>query len=141
IELLTHVKLADLWLDHPGIDNVIPFTARETVWSVASSIRCAQVQNQSGAPFDVALVLPNSPRSALEVWLAGIPQLIGYAKPWRNWLLTHRVTARSGHVAMHKHSRNEIKHLVRGVPLTHPASRIPHHSTSHQIHDYLHLAS
>jgi len=152
IELLTHVKLADLWLDHPGIDNVITFTEGETVWSVASSIRCAQVQNQRGAPFDLALVLPNSPRSALEVRLAGIPQRIGYAKPWRSWLLTHRVDARPGHVAMHKRSAKEIRKLIRGDPLTHHASvlpnafdeggsRITYHAASHQIHDYLHLAS
>ena len=43
--------------------------------------------------FDLALVLPNSPRSALEVWLAGIPQRIGYARPWRNFFLTHAVAA------------------------------------------------
>ena len=38
--------------------------------------------------YDLALVFPNSPRSALEVWLAGIPQRIGYARPWRNFFLT-----------------------------------------------------
>src|SRR6266702_3429216 len=81
IGLLTHEKLADLWRHHPAIDNVITFTQGETVWSVASSIRSSQVRSERTAPFDLALVLPNSPRSALEVWLAGISQRIGYATP------------------------------------------------------------
>ena len=140
IELLTHEKLADLWLHHPSIDDMITFIEGETIWSVASSIRCSQVQNQRGAPFDLALVLPNSPRSALEVWLAGISQRIGYARPWRSWLLTQRVAARPGHVAMHKRSKNEIKHVIRGVHAPVLRSAFDE-GVSHQIHDYLHLAS
>jgi heptosyltransferase-2 len=150
IELLTHQKLADLWLHHPSIDGVITFAPRETVWSVASIIRCSQVQNQ-GASFDLALVLPNSPRSALEIWLAGIPQRIGYARPWRSWMLTQSIAARPGHVAMHKRSTSEISSLIRGVRTPHHApaatggqrgeARITHHAESHQIYDYLHLAS
>jgi len=86
-------------------------------------------------------VLPNSPRSALEVWLAGIPQRIGYARPWRSWMLTQRIAARPGHVAMHKRSTSEISSLIRGVRTTHHASPTTHHAASHQIYDYLHLAS
>ncbi len=151
IELLTHEKLADLWLHHPSIDGAITFKEGETVWSVASAIRRSQDNTQGGVPFDFGLVLPNSPRSALELWLSGIPRRIGYARPWRNWLLTQKVAARPGHVAMHKRSTSEIKHLIRGVPITHHApaatacqrgeSRITYHAASHQIHDYLHLAS
>ena len=37
--------------------------------------------------FDVAVVLPNSLRTALEVWLAGIPRRVGYAGHHRRWLL------------------------------------------------------
>src|SRR5690348_1730840 len=44
--------------------------------------------------FDLALVLPNSPRSAIETWLARIPQRIGYARPWRNFFLTQAVPPR-----------------------------------------------
>jgi heptosyltransferase-2 len=38
--------------------------------------------------FDVALILPNSIRSALMAWLADIPRRIGYARHGRNILLT-----------------------------------------------------
>src|SRR5438552_15305765 len=41
LTLLTHEKLADLWLHHPSIDEVVSFTAEESVWSVVSRIRFA----------------------------------------------------------------------------------------------------
>jgi heptosyltransferase-2 len=37
--------------------------------------------------FDVAILFPNSVRSAIELWLAGIPRRVGYARPWRNFFL------------------------------------------------------
>src|SRR4051812_10662036 len=63
-------------------------------------------------PFDVALILPNSPRSALEAWLARIPRRIGYARPWRNRFLTDRIPTRRGQVEMRKRSRKEIDALI-----------------------------
>ena len=74
--------------------------------------------------FDTALVLPNSPRSALEVWLARIPQRIGYAAPWRNWFLTRAVPARPGQRRMHKRSVGEIKRLI-GRTAGHPGLAEP----------------
>src|SRR6266699_7328740 len=56
IELLTHEKLADLWLHHPSIDGAITFKEGETVWSVASAIRRSQDNTQGGVPFDFGLV-------------------------------------------------------------------------------------
>jgi len=96
--------------------------------------------------FDLALVLPNSPRSALEVWLAGIPQRIGYARPWRNWFLTTRVTPRPDAVKMQKRSVGKIKVLIRGTgfqPVNHPntGQRPVPPLNAHQIHEYLHLVA
>src|SRR5208283_5745457 len=115
----------------------------ENVFSVSRKLRAGN--------FDLALVLPNSLRSALEVWLAGIPQRIGYARPWRNWFLTQTVASRPGAVKMQKRSVAEIKRLVApnnrgtGVP---PASEKVFAggtpallSNAHQIHEYLHLAA
>jgi heptosyltransferase-2 len=73
IAMLTPEKLRDLWLHHPAVNETISFTPGESVFSVGNKLRAGK--------FDLALVLPNSPRSALEVWLAGIPQRIGYARP------------------------------------------------------------
>ncbi len=41
--------------------------------------------------FDAALLLTNSFRSALAVWLARIPRRVGYAREARGWMLTHRL--------------------------------------------------
>jgi heptosyltransferase-2 len=126
--LLTHEKLADLWLGQPGIDQVISFASGESPWSVARRIR--------GEKFETALILPNSPRSALEVWLARISQRVGFARPWRNRLLTRTVPVRAGAVRMHKRSRAEITRLIQsGAGVSRFTIR------DHHIHEYLQLAA
>jgi len=65
-----------LWLHHPAVSEIITFLGRR-----GFVFRWRKVREKN---FDLALVLPNSPRSALEVWLARIPQRVGGAWPWRN---------------------------------------------------------
>src|SRR5712672_1981807 len=105
ITLLTHQKLAEMWQGHPSLNSVLTFAASETVSSIGRRLR---EQN-----FNTALVLPNSPRSALEMWLARIPRRIGYARPWRNWLLTEAVPPRPGLARMQKLSTAEINRLIK----------------------------
>jgi len=69
IVLLTPEKLKELWRHHPAIDEIVSFASGENLFSVSAKLRSGN--------FDAALVLPNSPRSALEVRLAGIPRRIG----------------------------------------------------------------
>jgi heptosyltransferase-2 len=117
---------------------------RPLAGDVPNSLR--QIREQA---FDLALVLPNSPRSALEVFLARIPQRVGYARPWRNFFLTQTVPPRAGAVKMRKRSVAEIKNLAAqssaGVPpafAKKAAGGTPApHSKSHQIYEYLHLAA
>src|ERR1039457_1429147 len=134
ITLLTHEKLAALWQHHPSLNATITFSSGESPWSVARRLRAEN--------FQAALVLPNSPRSAMEVWLARVPQRIGYARPWRTWMLTQSVSPRPGQLRMSKRSVGEIRRLVRltaGGPL-HAAEDAPPRA-AHQIYDYLHLAA
>jgi heptosyltransferase-2 len=134
ITLLTHQKLADLWQHHPSLNAIITFSAGESPWSVARRLRAEN--------FQAALVLPNSPRSALEVWLARVPQRIGYAQRWRNCLLTQPVAPRPGQMRMSKRSVSEIRRLVRhpgGGSL--PGAEYAPLRLAHQCHDYLHLAA
>jgi len=135
ITLLTPQKLAELWRDHPALDEVLTIRPHESVWSVARRMR--------PQGFDVALVLPNSPRSALEAWLSGVPCRIGYARPWRTWMLTDAVRTRLDRSAMRRRSVREIRRLIAAARKTDQSSDWTSMETGarHQIHDYLHLVT
>ncbi len=129
IALLTPEKLAELWRQHPAVNETISFASEEGVLAVAKKLKAGK--------FDLALVFPNSPRSALEVFWAGIPQRIGYARPLRNFFLTRSIPPRHNIVAMRKRSESEIKALISQPAVT-PRPIPP---SSHHIHDYLHLVA
>ncbi len=136
ITLLTHEKLKDLWLQHPDIGAVLTFRRGESVLSVARRLR-EQL-------FDVALILPNSPRSALEAWLARIPHRIGYSRPWRNGFLTQAIPPRPERLEMRKRSASEIRRLVAAAVSAVPIGNRPvpsAHPQAHQMHEYLHLVA
>jgi lipopolysaccharide heptosyltransferase II len=147
IALLTPEKLRKLWTNHPAVDETISFAPGETVFAVAKKLRVGlshrddrTAQRAVPTKFDLALVLPNSSRSALEVFLAGIPQRIGYARPWRNFFLTQSVAPRADAVKMRKRSKAEIRRLISEK--SEAGSQKPETSKSaHQIFEYLHLAA
>ena len=130
ITLLCADKICPLFEQHSAVNETIPFAKDEGIFAIAKKLRAKN--------FDLALVLPNSPRSALEVFLAGIPQRIGYARPWRNFFLTQAVASHAGAVKMRKRTASEIHELVaadvnrRIQPIT---------DSAHQIHEYLHLVA
>jgi heptosyltransferase-2 len=152
IALLCPEKLADLWKNHPAVDEVISFAADEGVLKVSRKLRHGRgleiLRGSKGKfhagpvkippRFDLALVLPNSPRSALEVFLAGIPQCIGYARPWRNLLLTKAVAPRAEAVKMRKRTADEIRRLIAEKSEVRSQKSEPPQS-AHQIFEYLHL--
>jgi lipopolysaccharide heptosyltransferase II len=130
--LLTPEKLKELWLNHFAVNEIISFSANENIFAVAKKLRAGK--------FDAALVLPNSPRSALEVFLAGIPRRIGYARPWRNFFLTQTVVPRADAVKMHKRSVEEIKDLIaQKSGVKSGSAAFP--QSAHQSLEYLHLAA
>jgi len=135
ITLLTPEKLADLWQNHPVVDQTISFSPGESLFAVAQKLRSEN--------FDLALVLPNSPRSALEVFLARIPRRVGYTRPWRNFFLTQAVAPRPEAVKMRKRSVAEIKQLVAADVSRRQTSvtRVLTATAAHQIHEYLHLVA
>jgi len=126
IELLTHAKLADLWRGHPCIDATLTFTDRDSMLGVARLLRAQD--------FDAAIVFPNSPRSALEVFFARIPLRAGYARAFRSVFLTRAVPPRADAVKMHKRSASDVNlRIVRNC------TRDTFPSRAHHVHDYLHL--
>jgi heptosyltransferase-2 len=128
IILLTGERLADLWPSHPAVDQVVTFNPGANPLVIGRRLRPLRI--------DTALIFPNSVRSALEPWTAGISRRIGYARPWRNWLLTRAVPPRSGAVRMRKPSRREIHSRLEGsVPASRPDP------SAHHCHDYLQLAA
>ncbi|MGH8024364.1 MAG: lipopolysaccharide heptosyltransferase II [Limisphaerales bacterium] len=132
IALLTPEKLRQLWMHHPAVDEVIAFSSQESVFAIAGRLRVKK--------FDAALVLPNSPRAALEMFLAGVPVRIGYARPWRRFFLTKNVAPGPDALKMRKRTVQEIKALIGsngkfGIR-TGPFSR-----TAHQSREYLRLAA
>lgn len=128
ISLLTHQKLAALWNSHPALDSVLTFDEADHALSVGLRLRSFR--------FDVAVLLPNSPRVALESFIAGIPRRIGYRRPWRNWFLTECVAPRTGEVPMRKRSAHEIAQLVASAPATRVLPANAHH-----LFQYLPLAA
>src|SRR3984893_5692427 len=78
LTVLTRSKLADFWRLVPEVDELITIDSRDSVFRVASKIR---------GEFDVAILFPNSVRSAIETWLAGIPRRVGYSRPWRDFFV------------------------------------------------------
>ena len=130
IALLCADKICPLFEPHPAVNETIPFTKGESIFAIAKKLRAKK--------FDLALVLPNSPRSALEVFLAGIPQRIGHARPWRNFFLTQNVSPRSGEVKMRKLTRDEIL-MVNDAPVRSAPAKPP--AAAHHIFQYLHLTA
>jgi lipopolysaccharide heptosyltransferase II len=91
----------------PEVDEVLTFTPEESVFDVARKLRAGN--------FDVSVIFPNSLRTALEPWLAGIPRRVGYPGHRRRWLLDQPF--------IEKRKKNQ--------PLKPPP---------HQVHHYLALA-
>jgi heptosyltransferase-2 len=78
VTILAKRNLVEFWQSIPEVDAVIPIEPKEGVLTVANKLK---------GKFDVSILLPNSPRSGLEAWLAKIPRRVGYRRPWRNFFL------------------------------------------------------
>lgn len=77
--------VADLYMRERAIDSVIPYTAKSFADKRAFA---AQLRPQR---FDAAILLPNSFDSALTMWMAGVPERIGYKRDARGILLTRAI--------------------------------------------------
>lgn len=131
ITVATQSKLAGLWEGHPAIQDVLAFGAGENAWQVGRRIRTGR--------YDLGLAFPNSPRSALELLLGGVPRRVGGRWPWRRWFLTDVVEPHAGSVAMRLRTPQEIE-AVLGQPAApaHWGQPLPG-PEAHHIHQYLRL--
>src|SRR5271157_5366212 len=86
IALVARPWVADLYAREPAIDRVIPYTAQSGLRAkreFAARLRAER--------FDGAILLQNAFDAALMVWLAEIPERIGYNRDGRGLLLTRRI--------------------------------------------------
>ena len=97
LTILTPAKLAALWKAVPEVDEVLSIGEKESVFAVAAKLR---------GRFEAAVLFPNSLRSALEVWLAGIPRRVGY----------------------HGHRRAKLLNQIISEPKKKKPSRPEHHA-------------
>jgi lipopolysaccharide heptosyltransferase II len=86
VAVLTSANLSPMWRLIEEVDEVITANT-SSVLSAARAIRRA-------GPFDVAVLFPNSLRTAIEVWLAGVERRVGYRGHHRSWLLNQVVKER-----------------------------------------------
>jgi heptosyltransferase-2 len=130
ISLVTAAKLADLFVGHPAIDEVISFEKGEGAFAVGRRLRASA--------FDLALILPNSFRSAVEAWLARIPERVGYGGGGRNGLLTRAVARHGEEIRMRKRSKAEVRRLAtRRTNRSRDTFPLP----AHHLYNYLHLVA
>jgi heptosyltransferase-2 len=81
VTILCAAKLAEFWRLLPEVDEVLVFEPGDTVFKVARKVRAGR--------FDVAVLFPNSLRSALEV--STVPRRVGFAGHSRRRLLNQIV--------------------------------------------------
>ncbi len=128
ISLATRENLAELWTEHPAINEVIRIDRKQSPLRIGREWR--------GERFDLAIILPNSLRSAMECMLARIPVRLGYKGAGRSWMLTQRIPKRRDVFHMKVLSDREVE---RAIASQGAKPEIPAHS--HHVAHYLHLVS
>ena len=83
--------VAPVYRAMPSVAEVIEFPFAHGGLQLAARRSIAKQMKSRAAPFDAAYVLPNSLKSSLLPFLAGIPHRIGYLGEARVGLLTHRL--------------------------------------------------
>ena len=119
LTILTPAKLADVWKLFPEVDDIIIIPQNASPWEVAKLLRQKTISSLLPA-FDAALLIPNSVRSALEVWLAGIPRRIGRVGEKgraRKWLI-NQPFPKEKETALPLHEADEYAAIARwlGAP-------------------------
>lgn len=119
VTVLTPAKLADFWRAVPEVDAVISKPHGAGVREVRRLVRA------TGVAYDVAVLLVESPRSALEVSGCGITRVVGYRGRWRRRLL-HQIIppAKPGPLRHHVHHFLRIAEIC-GADVKDPALLAP----------------
>jgi heptosyltransferase-2 len=126
LSILAPANLAPIWKLVNEVDEILPLPNK--------SLFAAMRLIRSRAPFDVAILFPNSLRSALEVWLSGIRQRVGYRGHWRSWLVNQIVREPRASGPPEHHARRYLR-VAEGcgaettnaqLPVSHRTSNVEH---------------
>jgi lipopolysaccharide heptosyltransferase II len=98
ITVVAHPPAHEFLSHHPSIDSVIkiPCTQKDSFWSA-----CQFARGLKKYQFDLAVLFPNSFRSAMMVWLSGAKIRIGYQTEGRGILLTHPLDVQKDSKSIH----------------------------------------
>jgi ADP-heptose:LPS heptosyltransferase/lauroyl/myristoyl acyltransferase len=120
VTILTRDKLAEFWRSMPEVDEVIGVPEDAGVFKVAWQIR---------GRFDAAVLFPNSARSALEVWLAGIRRRVGYLGHNREWMLNQIIREPKKELRPRHHAARYLRMAEKmgapSIPLSFPTAPCP----------------
>jgi heptosyltransferase-2 len=118
IDLLVPRHVAPLFEGYAHLDRVLIHADRQP-WR----LRLAQTLALRRCRYDLALLLPNSFRAALQAWWLGAPRRVGYATDGRRWLLSQAV---SGLQKRPVHQTAAYLHLVAalGLPIVERLPRL-----------------
>jgi lipopolysaccharide heptosyltransferase II len=117
ITIAAPAKLAPVWNLIPEVDEVLALRSSSSVFGVGSLLRQQK-------PFDVAILFPNSLRSALEAWLAGIPRRVGFRGHHRSWLVNQIVPDRPKRGPI-EHQVHHYLHLARQIGAAPDSTALP----------------
>jgi len=123
-------KIAPMWKLVPEVDEIVPLLNK----SLLATVRSIRRQPR----FDVAILFPNSLRTALEIWLSGVPRRVGYRGHFRSWLLNQIVCERETPVTI-EHQANRYLRVARELGATvhdnwrDALSGVPHTSDGTEI--------
>lgn len=101
-------KLEELWLAMPEVSRYIAKEPKEGPCAVARRIKA------SGIHFDAAVLCTNSTRSTLELWLAGIPRLVGFRGSLRSKMLNQIIKEPPPGGPVEHHARRYMR-LAAGI--------------------------
>jgi heptosyltransferase II len=86
IALVARPWVADLYARERSIDRIVPYTAQKGLRAKREFASLLRREH-----FDAAILLQNAFDAALLMWLAGIPERIGYNRDARRLLLTQAI--------------------------------------------------
>jgi heptosyltransferase-2 len=120
VTVLTRRKLADFWAALPFVDDVIAIPMEAGAIGAGLRIR---------GRFDVAVLFPNSLRSALEAWIGGIRRRVGYLGHNREWLV-NQVVKEPKKRLYPQHQVERYLHIAESMgapslPLSFPPAPVP----------------